>query len=94
MAVRFAWDRQKAVRNFRIHGVRCEEAVTAFDDSLSVTIPDSDHSVEEERFLLAGLSRQGRLLVVAYTERRDEIRLISARPAAPRERKTYEEEDP
>jgi uncharacterized DUF497 family protein len=72
--------------------VTFQEACTAFDDPLSVTIPDPDHSVAEHRFLLVGLTRTGRLVVVAHTERGDEIRLISARPTSRREREAYEED--
>jgi len=63
VAVRFVWDDRKAVHNRRKHGVSFEEAITTFTDALSITIPDPDHSVNEERFLLFGLSEQGRLLV-------------------------------
>jgi hypothetical protein len=86
------WDRDKAAANLRKHGVDFEEAATAFGDPLSITIPDPDHSVGEERWLLIGQSGAGRLLVVAHTERGDEIRLINARLATRRERDTYEEE--
>ena len=90
--LQFFWDREKAAANRRKHGVDFEEAATAFGDSLSITIPDPDHSVGEERWLLVGQSGGGRLLVVAHTERGDEIRLINARLATRRERDTYEEE--
>ena len=90
--LQFVWDREKAAANLRKHGVDFEEAATAFGDPLSITIPDPDHSTGEERWLLIGEGRAGRLLVVAHTERRDEIRLITARPATRRERQTYEEE--
>ena len=90
--LRFVWDREKAAANLRKHGVDFEEAATAFGDPLSITIPDPDHSVGEERWLLVGHSGAGRLLVVAHTERGDEIRLINARLATRRERDTYEEE--
>jgi len=90
--LRFVWDRDKAAANLRKHGVGFDEAATAFGDPLSVTIPDPDHSVGEERWLLLGVSVAGRLLVVAHTERVDEIRLISARAATRRERETYEED--
>jgi uncharacterized protein len=73
-------------------GVDFEEAATAFGDPLSITIADPDHSVGEERWLLVGQSGGGRVLVVAHTERGDEIRLINARLATRRERDTYEEE--
>jgi len=69
-----------------------EEAATAFGDQLSLTIRDPDHSVGEERWLLVGETSAGRLVVVAYTERGDEIRLITARSTTRRERQTYEEE--
>jgi uncharacterized DUF497 family protein len=60
-------------------------------DPLSLTIPDPDHSLDEDRFLLMGESNRGRLLVVAHTEQSDKIRIINARPVTPRERKNYEE---
>jgi uncharacterized DUF497 family protein len=91
MALRFRWDPQKALSNERKHGIGFREATTVFDDFLSVTIPDPDHSVDEERFLLLGLSNRRRLLVVAHTERGGSIRIISARRANRRERRTYEE---
>ena len=93
MALRFVWDPRKALANQRWHGVDFTEVETAFDDLLSITIPDPHHSTEELRFLLLGLSSRGRLLVVAHTERGDAIRLISARRANRRERRTYEEEE-
>ncbi len=92
MALRFVWDLAKATANERKHRVGFQEATTVFDDSLTVTIPDPDHSHDEQRFLLLGLSSAGRLLVVAHTEREESIRIISARRANRRERRTYEEE--
>ncbi len=86
------WDRAKAAANLRKHGVDFAEAATAFGDPLSITIPDPDHSVGEERWILIGQSSAGRLLVVAHTQRRDEIRLITTRLATRRERETYEQE--
>jgi hypothetical protein len=77
MAFRFQWDPAKAEANRRKHGVTFEEAASAFADLLSVTIPDPKHSAEEPRFLLVGLTDQHRLVVVAHTERGDNIRLIS-----------------
>ena len=94
MAFRFQWDPAKAEENRRKHGVTFEEAASAFADFLSITIPDPEHSVEESRFLLVGLTDQHRLVVVAHTERGDDIRLISARLATKRERLRYEEEQP
>jgi uncharacterized protein len=88
----FVWDRDKAVANLAKHGIDFEDATTAFDDPLSITVPDPDHSQAEERFLLIGQSKSGRLLVIAHTERGTEIRLINARAATRRERQKYEEE--
>jgi len=67
--------------------------VTAFADPHSITIPDPDHSTDEDRLVLIGRSAVQRLLVVVHLERGERIRLISARLAARRERRTYEEED-
>jgi hypothetical protein len=86
----FPWDPAKAAANLRKHGVGFPEAITAFADPLSITIPDADHSRGEERFLLIGLSDRARLLVVAHRELPDQIRFISARLATRAERKTYE----
>ena len=91
MALRFTWDPDKAKRNLRKHGVAFAEATTAFGDPLSITVPDPAHSKAEERFVLIGMTRFGRLIVVAHTERVNEIRIINARPAARRERAIYEE---
>ena len=87
----FSWDPKKAAANKRKHGVSFAEATTAFQDPLSVTIPDPDHSAREERFLLVGLSSLGRLLVVAHRELGLEIRIINARSATRPERVNYEE---
>ena len=86
----FEWDTDKARSNAEKHGISFAETMTVFGDPLEVTIPDPDHSEGEARFLSLGRSEQGRLLVVSYTEREGRIRLISAREAEPRERKTYE----
>jgi hypothetical protein len=87
----FEWDPLKAARNLRKHGVSFHEAASVFGDRLSVTVPDPDHSLDEERFIIVGLSRLGRLLIVAHAERGESIRLISARELTSRERKAYEE---
>jgi uncharacterized DUF497 family protein len=93
MALGFSWDSRKAASYERKHGVSFEEAVTAFGDLLSFTVPDPDHSADENRFLLLGLSDQNRLLVVAHVERGDDTRIINARLATRRERMKYEEGD-
>ena len=91
MPLRFTWDTRKATANLRKHGVSFVEAATAFEDPLSITVPDPDHSVGEARFILIGRSRTQHLMVVAHVERGATIRVISARPASRRERITYEE---
>ena len=91
MALRFSWDAGKAASKLRKHDVSFPEASSAFGDPLSLTIPDPDHSVGEQRFLLLGRSDRGRLLIVAHTERGDDVRIISARPASRSERRQYEE---
>ena len=88
--MRFEWDREKARRNLRKHGVSFDEAVTIFYDLLSATFDDPDHSVGEQRLITLGHSPRGRLLVVSHTERGDAVRIISARPATAGERKRHE----
>lgn len=61
-----------------------------FDDPLFLTFGDPEHSFQEQRFIIMGESAKGRLLVVAYTDRADTTRLISARPVTRKERKAYE----
>ena len=87
----FEWDPSKAATNLADHEVSFDEAVTDFEDPLSLTIEDPDHSEHEERLILLGRSRNNRLLVVVHTEREGRIRLISARPATRRERRDYEQ---
>jgi uncharacterized DUF497 family protein len=89
----FDWDVSKAISNARKHGVTFEEARTVFRDPLSLDIPDPLHSDAEERWVKIGMSSEGRLLVVIFTERGRATRLISARVAAPWERRSYESGD-
>lgn len=67
--------------------------MTAFGDALGRIIRDDRHSIDEQRFVLIGESVRRRLLVVMFTERRDTIRIVSARKATGRERRDYEEDD-
>ena len=87
----FEWDPKKASANLRKHSVAFDEAATVFQDDLSLTGDDPDHSVSEERLVTFGISSSGRLLVVSHSERGDRIRIVSARPATRSERKLYEE---
>ena len=89
--LRFEWDSDKAAENQRKHGVSFEEAQSIFADEFATLIDDPDHSSEEERFLLLGLSLKLRTLVVAHCYRKadDVIRIISARKANRKERDVY-----
>ena len=73
------------------HIVSFDEAITVFLDPFSITIADPNHSVDEQRYIDIGSSDKGRVLVVVYTERLSNIRIISCRKATPSERKLYEE---
>lgn len=87
-AVVVDWDPEKASKNLRKHGVDFADAVTVLNDEMALTT--SDWQGEEERFATLGMDALGRLLVVVYTWRGDEVRLISARRATRTERREYE----
>ena len=86
----FEWDEHKASANLENHGVSFDEAVTVFADAMAVTFSDTDHSEGEDRSRTYGLSNKQRLLVVVHTERKNNIRLISARKATRYEKTIYE----
>ena len=90
--LQFEWDARKAAANRRKHGVSFDEARTVFLDESALLRPDEDHSDDEDRFVLLGLSGQMRTLVVChcYRQAADVIRLISARKANLAERQQYE----
>lgn len=90
MRIGFEWDSAKARSNLEKHGVSFDEACTVFDDPLSQTIYDPDHSAEESRFITMGMSRSGSLLVVCHCDRAAAIRIFSSRHAEPTERRRYE----
>lgn len=92
MGYTFEWNPVKEASNARKHGVTFTEATSVFADSLAVLKADPDHSIDEMRYILLGMSARQRLLVVAFAERPPSTRLISARQATRRERKQYEEE--
>ena len=92
MGLRFEWDQEKAKRNLKKHGISFEEAATVFGDALSMTIADPLHSTVEQRWVTLGLTHRERLVVVVHTNRGSTIRLISARKATRREKRTYYEE--
>ena len=86
----FEWDPEKARENEQNHGISFPEASEVFADDHSSSVPDPNHSTHEDRYLIFGLSNQGKHLVVSYTERGERIRLISARQMTSRERRAYE----
>ena len=88
--MQFEWDGNKAAGNLAKHRVSFEEAATVFGDPLGHIVADPRHSSEEERFVLLGLSKALRLLAVMHVDRGAAIRIISARLATPRERRSYE----
>ena len=91
MGYKFDWDPTKVASNLKDHQVAFEEASTVFGDPLAMLMADPDHSEDEERYLLLGMSLRRRLLVVSFVERPPLTRLISAREATRHERRQYEE---
>jgi len=91
--LKFEWDDRKDAENWRKHGISFEEAETVFYDEQALLITDPDHSTEEDRFILLGLSSALRTLVVCHCYRQDGevIRLITARRADRQERGEYEQ---
>ncbi|GAB4468113.1 MAG: BrnT family toxin [Elainellaceae cyanobacterium] len=86
----YQWNRDKAAVNLRKHGIDFADATSVFSDDLAITIPDA--RFDEERFVTIGVDAFGRVLVVVYTMRSNEIRIISAHKATRQERQQYEEE--
>ena len=89
--ISFEWDSEKNRKNIRKHDISFKEAVTAFTDGFARTIQDPDHSNEEDRFILLGMSTALKLLVVChcFREKKKVIRIISARKADKSEAKQY-----
>ena len=89
--MRFEWDPAKAASNAKRHKVSFELAKTVFYDDFALQFFDEDHSFDEDRFLLLGMSSDARLLLVCHCEREDGdvIRMISARKATENEAKYY-----
>lgn len=91
LEIRFEWDEKKHALNKRKHGVSFDEAQTVFTDEKGLLLHDPDHSLNEDRFVLLGLSSNLRLLVVSHAYRKDDaiIRIISARKATRSEQQQY-----
>ena len=94
--IKFEWDSTKAAANLKKHGVSFEEAQSVFYDEFAVQFFDEDHSSDEERFLLLGMSTGARLVLVCHCERDagHVVRIISARQATKRESAFYGSEEP
>ena len=94
--IKFDWDPSKASSNARKHGVSFEEARSSFYDEFAVQFFDEENSIDEDRFLLLGMSSRARLLLVCHCERASGnlIRIISARKATKRESAFYKGEQP
>ena len=90
-ALHFEWDDEKAMANVKKHGISFEEAKSVFRDERAKLINDPDHSEDEDRFVLLGLSETLRRLVVChcYRDENHVIRIISARKATTKESKSY-----
>jgi uncharacterized DUF497 family protein len=90
-ALRFEWDEPKAIANAKKHGVSFDEARSVFVDERAKLIDDPDHSEDEDRFILLGLSSALRMLIVCHCYRSEGkvIRIISARKASAKESKFY-----
>ena len=87
----FTWDEEKATSNLKKHSISFQEAQSVFDDCDALRIFDPDHSEDEERFILLGLSTVLRVLVIChcYRSNDEEIRIISARKATKQETTIY-----
>ena len=90
-SVGFEWDARKAEANYRKHGVWFSESLPVFEDDDAVTITDDDSDPHEVRFVSIGMGAKGRVLVVVYCYRGENVRIISARMAELQERIQYEE---
>lgn len=92
-SIKFSWDANKADANLLKHKVSFEEAKTVFDDDNARLILDPEHSEEEERFILLGLSYKLKVLTVVHCYRESDecIRIISARKSTKNEEKQYKE---
>jgi uncharacterized protein len=86
------WDGEKAKINRFKHGIAFLEATSVLDNPYVLILDDPRHSIGEQRFLAVGYSDRNQLLAVVYTERNNDIRIISARPATTQERKSYEQD--
>jgi hypothetical protein len=92
-SLKFEWDPVKASSNIKKHGISFDEAKTVFDDDFGRLIPDPDHSQDEERFILLGMSYTLKILTVVHCYKDEDgvIRIISARASTTNEEQQYKE---
>lgn len=93
MKSEFEWDKNKAAKNIGKHRISFDEAKPIFNDPGFITVVDEEHSINEERYISIGLSGNGRLLILAHTDREGRIRIISARKATKIEEEFYEDSE-
>ena len=91
MELQFEWDEKKANLNFQKHRITFEEAKTVFRDPLAYIFDDQWHSSNEQREIIIGHDQKHRLILVCFTDRKQRIRIISARLATKKERRDYEQ---
>jgi uncharacterized DUF497 family protein len=91
--LKFEWDAAKAESNFKAHGVSFELAKTVFDDAFAIGRVDDREDYGEQRFVVLGMAKGQILLLVAYTERGDRTRIISARKVTKNEQHQYFKEN-
>ena len=91
MGYKVEWDPNKVATNHKKHGVSFEKGITVFGDPLSMNMSDRDHSEDERRYIVLGLSDRHRVLVVCYAEIEERTRIISVRRGTRFERSSYEE---
>ncbi|NJK56401.1 MAG: BrnT family toxin [Pleurocapsa sp. SU_5_0] len=91
MSLEFEWNEDKAILNIKKHGVDFETATAVFNDPLALIFDDTWNSVDESREIIIGHDHNHRLLLVCFTERNNQIRIISARLATKKERQYYEQ---
>ena len=93
MSIKFEWNKSKAKDNYAKHGVSFELAKNVFKDPFGLEFLDDRQDYGEQRFVIVGMV-DGQVLYVAYTERKDVIRIVSARRATKHEQKAYLQENP
>jgi uncharacterized DUF497 family protein len=89
--IEFEWHKLKAEANWKKHKVFFDEAITIFGDENVLVVPDREHSSDEERNVAIGLSKEGQLITLCFTEREERLRIISARLSERWERREYED---